>query len=109
MKIELTDCPAILQEAVQKYIKEHKDAKIICISIAETTPYIDKSIISTAYNVSLEAVNYYTSLRFSVCSKEEWTDRAVSRDSMSTRQIIDIVNNSEWLTEMLQRFKAPVE
>ncbi len=56
LNIELTDCPDTLQAAVQKKLAE-PDSKVCSVSLIETTPFKDKSVISRKYRVIMNRMN----------------------------------------------------
>lgn len=95
MKIELKECPVILQEAVEKFLKENSGKKIIYVSKRDSTPYMDKSIVSTTFRVSIQEFNLFTSFTYFASSDPDSFDLGVIKDSMNAGQIIDIIKNAE--------------
>lgn len=95
MKMELSECPEILQEEVKKYLSEHGDGKIICVSKNECTPYKDKTIILTTYTISVQEHNYFSIFIFMVDSIPDHLISGVIKNSMTAGEIIDIIKNAE--------------
>ena len=103
MKMDLTDCPEILQSEVQKYIDEHQGTKVIFVKKYDSTIYKDKTIVNTTYYVGLEYDNLFMVMRYSVCSRPEWTDDKVCKDSMISGVITDIIENSDWFSDYIKK------
>ena len=102
--MELEKCPQILQDKVNDYLTKHEGAKIIHVSISEgLTPYIDKTISQTFYNVGIEYGNLCTSMSFRTCSKPEWSNSEISISSMIYAEIINIAKNCEFIKQSILR------
>lgn len=56
LKIELTDCPDTLQAAVQKKLNE-PGSELRSITLTESTPFKDKSVISRKYRAIVNRMN----------------------------------------------------
>lgn len=87
MKIELNECPELLQEFISKNSSE---GKIICITKHDFTPYYDKSIRESAYKVIIQLQN-----TFSLFSYYEPNIVGIHEDTMNAGDIIDIIKNAE--------------
>jgi hypothetical protein len=99
ISIELEQCPQPLQDAVNKYLADHESAKILVIKQHETTPYKDKTITQISYRTYLEWGNLLTTLRLTVCSKEEWNVLGVTEDSMVAGDMAEFIDQSWWFRE----------
>jgi hypothetical protein len=95
--IKLDEAPEILQDKVKQVIDRHTDGKVLSVSVITLTPYIDKTIISTVYTAHIQISNYFTALRYSICSNSEWTDREVRENFMLAAEIIEFVKQCDWL------------
>lgn len=92
--IQLSDCPEMLQEAVNKYLSLLKQIELLAVYRFTQAPYKDESITRTTYSVYACHWNYFSVFKLTVCSKPEWTDQEVSRSSMLAGEIADIVELS---------------
>jgi hypothetical protein len=94
MKIELSECPEILQEAVKKYLSENGSyyAKVIHVDKNDSTPYVDRSIIHTVFCVTVQNFNYFNC--FTYFDNDEHL-KAVYTDGINAGTIIDIIKNAE--------------
>jgi hypothetical protein len=107
MNIELSNCPEILQKAVEEKVKDYGKFfggyKIISVTMRESTPYKDKSIVSKDYAVYIMAANSFVILKYEDNPGEHF-NLGVMDDSVNIGEIEEIVNNApEWF-----RFKEPV-
>lgn len=101
--MELDKCPLKLKEKALEYLKTHEDSKILGVYISEgIKPYIDKSITQNLYIVSLEWGNLCISMSFRTCSKPEWNFNEVSINSMIYAEILNIVNNCDFLKHQIK-------
>ncbi len=104
--MDLKECPEILQEKVQEYLTMHNGSEILGINIvADMTPYVDKSIKETIYTVSTIYMNLCTSFSYKICSKSEWSNKRVNESDMTFGEILNIVNNCEYLKQSVVREK----
>jgi hypothetical protein len=102
MNITLNDCPAILKDAVEKYMAEGRSQKIICISKYESMPFKDKTIVSTSYTVSIQEHNYFTTFDYMVESNPNHLNLGIMKNSMTAGEIMDIIKSAEdgYFTEL---------
>jgi hypothetical protein len=99
--IELSQCPDILQDTVNKYLSEYNTSKLLCVKTIESTPYKDKSITRSSYRAYVEWANLLSVFNFTTCSKEEWTDTEVREDKMIAGDISEFIKQSWWFKESL--------
>lgn len=88
--IELDDCPDKLREKVSEYLKRSY-AELLSVQKFQDTLYKDKSIITTTYKAFTMRGNYFCVFKMSVCSKEEYSDRDVTENSMIAGEIHEII------------------
>ena len=91
MNIQLCECPEILQEEVQKsqerFEKDFGGSKIISVTLIESTPFKDKSIVSKNFRVIIQFLNCFEILEYS----SELHLLGVSSDTVSIGAITDII------------------
>ena len=94
MKIEISECPEILQDVVNKYLFENgnRSAKVIYVDRNDSAPYTDKSIISTTYRVTVQDYNYFKCFTYYGNDKHL---TGVYTDGMNAGTIIDIIKYAE--------------
>ena len=95
VNIDLVECPPILHDEVQKYLAEHSNVKIICISKHDSTPYKDKTAIVTSYTVSVQEHNFFTTFDYMVESNPNHINLGIMKNSMTAGEIRDIIANAE--------------
>lgn len=101
--INIDECPEEFQNSIQKYLVNHKGAKIHLISTNTSTPYNDKSITRTYYKAYLEWGNLLSVLYYSTCTKEEWSDSSVSEIFMMAGDIDVFIKNSFWFKNRAEK------
>ena len=94
MKIELNECPEILQDTVKKYLAEkfNCNAKAICVDKFDSTPFIDKSILESIFTITIQNDNYFKIYK---CYDPDPAQLGVMIDSLTAYDIIDIIQNAE--------------
>lgn len=90
-KVQLSDCPANLQDAVNKYVGGMPEIELLSVQRLVTTPYKDKTITNTTHRVFTQHGNYFCVFKTTACSKEKWSDREVSKSCMIAGEIAEIV------------------
>lgn len=77
--VALLSCPNALQEAVQKKLCDN-DSEILSITMTESTPFKNKSVISRQYRVIVNRLNLVSVLH---CY-----DDGILKDQVSTNELI---------------------
>lgn len=96
-EINLNECPEKLQVAVAKYMERYPNVKILSTQKWVSTPYIDKSIISTRYLTFTEHGNYFNVYKMTVCTNPDWSSEDVEVSGMIAGEIAEIVRlSSVW-------------
>lgn len=95
----LSECPSILQEKVDNYLYVFKDSKLLRVEEKYQELYNDKTIGTTAYCAYLIHGNLFTVMKFSICTKPEWSDTKVRESSMIAGDIsVFLQEMPEWFT-----------
>jgi hypothetical protein len=100
MNIQLTDCPEILQKAVggktTDYEKWFGEYQIISVTLFESTPYKDKSIISNNYRVYIMTANFFSIMGYSESTGEHF-NLGVTESSVNIGEVREIMDHApEW-------------
>ncbi len=100
MNIKLSDCPAILQKAVEEKVSDYDkwfgSFEIISVTRFESTPYKDKSIISTQYQVIVFTANFFKIFECAECTEEHF-NIGVSSNSLTIGCVKEIIDHvPEW-------------
>jgi len=115
MNIQLSDCPAVLQKAVEgkekQYAKSFGDYQIISVTRMETTPYKDKSIISTYYRVILMTANFFDIMDYSESEGDSY-NLGIMSSSLTIGSVQEIIDRApelvgfEGLASVSEKIKA---
>lgn len=100
MNIKLSDCPAILQKAVEEKVSDYQkwfgSYQIISVTRFESTPYKDKSVIAVHYQVIVMTANFFNVMGYTESADSHY-DLGVNSNSLTIGSIKEIIENApEW-------------
>ena len=100
MNIKLSDCAVVLQKTVEEKISDYEkwfgSYEIISVTCFRSTPYKDKSIISTQYQVIVFTANFFKIFECAECTEEHF-NIGVSSNSLTIGSIQEIIDHApEW-------------
>lgn len=95
MKIQLTECPQTLQDAVNEKIRKQRNYRIFSVTYIESHIYSTEGVLKS-YSVYLEWGNLFTVMECSYWPEASPLDGKVFESSVSAHDVIEITKNSEF-------------
>lgn len=88
--ISLSDCPGVLQAEVRNRLNE-PDSEVLSVTVTESTPYKDKSVVSRQYRVIMNRLNLVSVLH---CYGDGILKDNVSSNELIWGDILEIIRTA---------------
>ncbi|MFD0710617.1 hypothetical protein [Paenibacillus sp. GCM10027626] len=99
MSIELTDCPQVLRDAVNKRLEKISYAKIIAVTKHQFTPYVDKDRVETKYKAYIQAGFEFLIISTSETSGGSPLDGEISTNYLNAGDLQAIIGAADYIKE----------
>lgn len=100
--ITILDCPNALQAEIQKRLAE-PDCEICSVTVTESTPYKDKSVVSRQYRVIINRLNLVSVLH---CYDDGVLKNKVACNELIWGDILEIIRTAPDGSSLSELWKA---